>query len=67
MTIEGETKDAHGGDVVAAIRVLHRNLYSEGDVTFMESVAAVFLDYDPDKTADLVLGEAGGMQDVAAR
>ena len=51
--------------MVAADRVLHHKLYSEGDVTFMESVAPVFLDYAPDKTADLLLGEAGGVQHVA--
>jgi hypothetical protein len=31
----------------------------------MEAVASVLLDYVPDKTDDLVLGEAGGVQHVA--
>jgi hypothetical protein len=40
-------------------------LFSESDVTFMEAVASVLLDYVPDKSDDLVLGEAGGVQHVA--
>jgi hypothetical protein len=51
--------------VVAAFGVLHHKRYSESDLTFMEPVASVLLDYVPDKTADLVLGEAGGVQHVA--
>ncbi len=51
--------------MVAAYAVLHHKLHSESDVTFMESGASVLLGYVPDKTADLVLGEAGGVQHVA--
>jgi hypothetical protein len=51
--------------VVAANGVLHHKLFSESDVTFMEAVASVLLDYVPDKSYDLVLGEAGGVQHVA--
>jgi hypothetical protein len=65
MTIEGETKTLTGGDVVAVDGGLHPKLCSERGVTFMAAVAPVALDYVPDKTADLVLGEAGGVQHVA--
>jgi hypothetical protein len=37
---------------------------AESGVTFMEAVAPVALDDVPDRTADLVLGEAGGVQHV---
>jgi hypothetical protein len=44
---------------------LHHKQCSESGVTFMEAVAPVPLDDVPDKTADLVLREAGGAQHVA--
>jgi quercetin dioxygenase-like cupin family protein len=65
MTIEEETETLKAGDVVVVNRGLHHKLYSEGGFTFIEALAPVPLDHVPDKTADLVLGAAGGAQHVA--
>jgi hypothetical protein len=61
----GRDRDAHGGDLVAVNGILHHKLYSDSGVTFMDAIAPATLGYVPNKTADLVLGEAGGVQHVA--
>ena len=63
MKIEGETKTLT--EAMWSPPMASCTTSSARKATLMETVASVLLDSVPDKTDDLVLGEAGGLQHVA--
>ncbi len=64
ITSESETRVLRAGDVACFTRGVEHELYSEGGVTFFETLAPVPLDHVPDRERDLVLGPDGGSQHV---
>ena len=64
MTIGDETRELGPGDVACVNRGVEHELFSEGGVTFFETLSPVPLDHVPDRDRDLVLAE-GGVTHVA--
>ena len=59
MTVGGERRGLHAGDVVVVNRGVEHELYSETGCAFFEALAPVPLDHVGDPDEDLVLGSIG--------
>ena len=64
MTVGGDTRTLHSGDVVVVNRGVEHSLRSDRGCAFLEALSPVPLDHVADRNQDLVLGPDGGRQHV---